>query len=226
MRGAIKTELLSVISFDLDNTLYDNSPVIAAAEQFNQSFLAKHFKQQQQPFDISRFSKIRQQFLEDDNTAFENLTYLREQVLLRFCDKLTGRDDIVQQTLAGFIERRQRVSIEPQITKLLDELRGRYRIISVTNGNCDAKQLSIGHVFSKNYSPQDGYRSKPHPQMLVQACHDMAIEPQQLLHVGDSILSDQLAAKNANCQFHYFSPFTDEANLTSQVEQISKLLMS
>ena len=113
----------------------------------------------------------------------------------------------MNQAFEIFIKARNKIKIEKEILNLLAELSTQYILVSVTNGNCDASQLSIASLFEKHYSPASGYRSKPNPQMLDQVIQDFNLEPSQVLHIGDRDDSDGLAAKQANCHYYHFAPF-------------------
>ncbi|WP_444996359.1 HAD family hydrolase [Aliikangiella sp. IMCC44359] len=196
-----------VISFDLDNALYDNRPVIIAAENACKKFLKKKFLQQNEKFDYQLFGQIRTQIIASQNPAFEDLSLLRKTVLTRFCEKLNNADEIVDEAFNVFIEQRTQVYIEPQIFQLLKLLSEHYILVSISNGNCNIKKSSIGQFFKANYSPTQGFRAKPHPQMLLKTIQDFCIVGNQLLHIGDSIEKDGGAAKNAQANFFHFKPF-------------------
>jgi len=206
--------MIKVISFDLDNTLYDNAPVIQLAEQKSYFYLEEEFRKQKLQFDYQLFNDYRLQMIQSENEIssdkvkkFDNLSYLRYQALKKFCLPLENQLYIVEQAFEIFMMHRNLVFIEKPISQLLDQLKTNYFLASVTNGNCDVRRLSIGHYFEKNYSPTSGFHAKPHPEMLKQICSDFEIGPDQLTHVGDSLKTDGQAAANAQCNFFHFSPF-------------------
>ncbi len=205
---------IKLISFDLDNTLYDNGPVIKLAERKSQVFLQSEFDKQGQVFDFQEFINYRKKLVLSeehlglsDKSRYENLSFLRKIVLRKCCKNLSNSAAIVEQALEIFLNYRNRVKIEISVIAMLQQLKQRYILVSVTNGNCDAAKLSIGSSFSKSYSPTLGYRAKPHPEMLEQVFEDFELQPDQVLHVGDEMDSDGQAAILAGCRFKLFSPF-------------------
>jgi len=218
---------VKLISFDLDNTLYDNAPVIQLAEQKSREYLTTEFKKQNQSFDYQTFIDYRDQLVlseknlpADQSSKYENLSYLRQKALLQCCENIDNGLDIASQAFELFIHYRNRVTIEAKISKLVKRISKQYTIVSVTNGNCDANQLSIGNLFEKHYSPSGGYRAKPHPQMLNQIFADFNLEPNQVLHIGDRDDSDGLAAQKAGCYYYHFEPFVEKKLNTNQCERL------
>ncbi len=218
-----------LISFDLDNTLYDNRPVIKTAELKNKEYLQQEFKAQHKEFDFDRFLDIRNRLMESKSQqqnefaiALEDLTYLRKQVLQEFCECLQNADAIVEKALNLFLVYRSRVEVPDEITKMLATLSTHYTLVSITNGNCDADKTPMAGFFKRNYAPHLGFRAKPHRHMLEEALSDFKLAPHQLLHIGDQIDTDAKAAENADCAFYYFSPF--EAGLS--VDQCCQQLLA
>ncbi len=222
---------IKLVSFDLDNTLYDNQPVIKRAEEESQEYLRSEFNKQEQIFDYQLFLSYKNELLSSEkligyseNSRYENLSYLREHVLLKCCEKLSKTKEIAEQALDIFLNYRNQIVIEPQVIDMLQQLAQQYHLVSVTNGNCDASQLPFFDCFKKNYSPAAGYRAKPHPQMLQQILTDFELRPEQILHVGDRLDSDGQAAEAIGCPFYYFAPFTGEMDVNKSCDElISKL---
>lgn len=223
---------IKLVSFDLDNTLYDNGPVIKLAEQKSQDFLRSEFTRQGQIFDYQKFLHFRNELISSesdlqlaDKSHYENLSFLRLQVLTKCCGHLENSKAIVDEALEIFLNYRNSVLIEEQMISMLRRLSQNYTIVSVTNGNCDAAQLTIAESFSKNYSPVQGFRAKPHPQMLEQIFKDFELRPEQVLHIGDQMDSDAQAAKNSGCVFRLFAPFVDDIDVAKSCDQlISELI--
>lgn len=209
---------IKVISFDLDNTLYDNTPVIKKAEKASQEYLTAEFKKQNRVYDVNVFREVRRKLFESNDIAFDNLTHLRQECLRQVCTELKNSDSIIQHASDIFINLRQQASIPDKIVSMITKLSVHYTLVSITNGNCDAKNLSIGQYFQKSYSPQQGLRAKPHAEMYQKTINDFQIDTEQLLHVGDEEQSDGIGALNAGCQFYLMKPFTDPKNTSKIID--------
>ena len=207
---------IKLVSFDLDNTLYDNQPVIDLAEYKSKKYLQEEFKKQSQPFDYQKLIRIKKELVNFEQQGssrekfqYENLSKLRKDALFEFCNQLNNYSEIIEKAFEIFINYRNKVDIDSLVVDLLEKISENYLMVSVTNGNCDVTKLEVGNLFSKNYSPVGGYRAKPHPQMLKQIFDDFTLKPQQVLHIGDRNDSDGLAAQKAGCYYYQLDPFID-----------------
>lgn len=222
---------IKLVSFDLDNTLYDNQPIIKLAEQKSQEYLRSEFNKQEQVFDYQLFVDYRNELLlsekslnYDEKSQYENLSFLRKCVLLKCCENLSNTKEVAKQALEIFLTYRNQVVVEPSVVAMLQQLAQQYHLVSVTNGNCDATKLLFSDSLKKNYSPISGYRAKPHPQMLKQILVDFELQPAQILHVGDRLDSDGLAAEVTGCPFYYFAPFTGDIDIGRSCDEfVAKL---
>jgi len=215
----MSTSKIKLLSFDLDNTLYDNSSVIKIAEQKSKLYLESQFQKSGSIFDYQRFSDIKNMLLKGAATApasskyqFENLSHLRYNVNLEFCSELSNPEQVAKNALEIFLSYRSKIKVSNTMLSMLKKLQKRYRIVSVTNGNCDPLQTQLASYFCRSYSPLNGLRAKPHPEMLQKAISDFNLVKEQVLHIGDRIDADQLAAERAGCFFYLFAPFEPKTN--------------
>jgi len=215
---------IKVISCDLDDALYDNQPVLAHAEQICINYLETEFQKQSCSFDPDEFRAIRKKLLASDDIQLENMNVFRRKALTEFCQPLANRETIVDLALQRFLHARSLATIEPDIKTMLETLSSKFILVSITNGNCDPNRLSIGSFFDRNYSPLDGFRAKPHPQMLQQVLRDYAIQPKQLLHIGDALDKDGVAAEAAGAHFIQFAPFLNGQSVKKVVNFLLKQL--
>lgn len=221
---SINLQMIKVISFDLDDTLYDNRPIIKAAEEASHDYLQQVFATQNKSYNRANFSELRNELLKADPARYENLTSLRRQVLKVICSDLENSELIAENALRIFLVKRNEVQIPNEIVKLIEILSTQYKLVTATNGNCSGKELAIGNYFEKHYSTEQGFKAKPHPQMLKKAIIDLQISPKSLLHIGDSKAKDGKAAVSANCQFYRFSPFENESrNFNNEIKKLKQV---
>jgi FMN hydrolase / 5-amino-6-(5-phospho-D-ribitylamino)uracil phosphatase len=216
---------LKVLSFDLDNALYDNTPVLANAEECASNYLKQQFNIQNKHFDINDFFQIRNQLLATKSIQYEDVSLLRRTALNLYCKQLKGSSSITRKAFELFIHARSKADILPPISTMLQHLSKHFTLVSATNGNCDINQLSINRYFSQNYSASNGYRAKPHPQMLLKVADEFEVEPQQIMHIGDSLEKDGGAAKAARTKFFHFDPFSPSANLQLCCNELTESLI-
>ena len=211
---------IKIISFDLDDALYDNRPVLFRAEQLSRNYLQQEFEKQKKVFDFEYFLSLKQQLLSQNIPELENMNVFRQTILTNICAPLVDRERIANRAFEIFLEARSQAIIDPLIESALHQLAKDFTLVTVTNGNCDATKLSIGHLFESHYSPLNGYRAKPHPQMLQTILQQFQITPRQLVHVGDSLEKDGMAARNAGVGFVHFAPFLESNDIASSLESL------
>lgn len=211
---------IKLLSFDLDNALYDNQPTIEKAEQASVQILEKYFRQQNQPFDYQQFWTIRGKLVAQKKPEYDNLSELRRQVLSIFCRSLNHPETIIDETFQAFMQARSQIQVESTIHEMLKILQQHFILVSVSNGNCEIEKTALAPYFKKNYTPVKGYRAKPHPEMLQAAMQDFNVNQSQICHIGDTRDTDGLAAENAGVDYYYFSPFEKDKNLTEQCQSL------
>ncbi|MCG9713152.1 HAD-IA family hydrolase [Shewanella insulae] len=209
---AIGLRPFKAISFDLDDTLYDNRPIIMAAEQRLLSYLAeKHPSTQDWGLDdwqALKRSLIRQcPSLAHDTSAARLVTL--EQGLIALGYGKTQAGDAAQQALAYFVEQRSDFTVAPEVIAKLARLAQQYPLVGITNGNVDAQRIGLGEVLEFVLHPGNGTRMKPYPDMFYQACQRLHIGCNQLLHLGDSFKADVQGARRAGCQSAWLNPAFD-----------------
>ena len=80
------------------------------------------------------------------------------------------------------------------VPDLLDNLRGRYQLGVVSNGNTYPGRVGLGGIFSFVILAQDCGIAKPDPRIFELALNKCGRSAAQAIHVGDSLQSDVLGA--------------------------------
>jgi len=227
MSNSIETNQMDykILSFDLDNALYDNQPVITKAEEMSKNFLDEEFKKEGKSFDFEGFLSIRNGLMLSNDPLFENLTRMRKEALSRVCCVLSNGANVAEAALSLFLEHRSKVTILPEIKLMLAALSERYILVTASNGNCDIRQSSIGEYFDTFWSATMDIRAKPHPQMLERILSHYDVTARDILHIGDSIEKDGGCAKNAGADFYKLAPFDDGTFDSESVEMLKSRLL-
>ncbi len=222
----IKNCNFRLISFDLDNTLYDNQPVIERAEKLSSDYLAKAFSSQNQSYTLSDFYLIRDKLLKFNDVRYENLSYLRQQSLKELCATLDNANEIAEQAFSIFITARSEIIYPKAIELMLSQLAQKFILVSATNGNCDIFKTQLGQYFHSHWSTSQGFRAKPQPEMLEQIIKNYNLTNDQLLHVGDSIIKDGGSAQLANVSFFEFAPFKKNVQINQLINSLLNYVAS
>ena len=186
------------LTFDLDDTLWDNRPVLMAAERTLYGWLVQHYPDIGQHYRMEDMLLLRQQLLQQDPELRNDVSQLRKHSL-RIAAQTAGYDDsLVEPAFAVFLEARHRITPYRDVAPTLRKLRRvGYRLGSLTNGNTDIHRLALGPLFDFSLTAATVGKAKPHPRMFEVACQRAGVEPTQLAHVGDEAETDLAGARNA-----------------------------
>lgn len=196
----IDWQAVKVISFDLDDTLWDNTGVIEKCEKETYDFLCKKHPPFAEHYSQESLLRISEQLIIEGEPHFDNMTTLRKAVLKHALIETAGDLNLVNQAFAVFYYWRNQVVI-PDITyKLLENLSKNYSLYAVSNGNSNLYWLGLMQYFEKHYIAGVDGRAKPSAEMLHRICEQKNIQPEELLHVGDNHETDIQSSINAKCQ--------------------------
>ncbi len=194
---------IQAISFDLDDTLYDNGPIIHAAIKAQQDYLASIPEWAAQPGDFWRV--CREEYAHLHPEIIEDVTQWRQKALLFGMQKLKVNDAVQHAKAAylAFAKARSQINVSQDIIKLLSQLRKRYKVIAITNGNVDVSQFNLRDSFDLVLQAGPDGRAKPHNEMFDVAATRLSLPLNSILHVGDSLDTDVQGANNAGCSSVY-----------------------
>lgn len=204
---------ISVLSFDLDDTLYDNKPVIAAAEAAMLQSLAQ-YAPVTQGYDSDFWWQQRRLLAKANPEIRHDIGRWRllgiEAGLITLGLGQCAAGEIAELAYQAFWQARTDISIEPEVKQLLTVLASQYQLIAITNGNACIKKMGLGNVFEFSLQAGPDGRMKPYPDLFLTAVHRLKVNPNAILHIGDSHRADVLGALNAGCQAawldHYQQP--------------------
>lgn len=194
---------LQALSFDLDDTLYDNSPVIAAAEQAMLTALAQHVPAGEAS-DSDFWWQQRLKLAKVEPEIRHDIGRWRllgiEAGLIELGIPPAEAKPVAQHGYDAFLDARTRISVTPEVTELLTALAKRYRLIAITNGNACINKMGIGGLFQFSLQAGPDGKMKPYPDMFNVAAERLKLAPAQILHIGDSHRADVMGALAAGCQ--------------------------
>lgn len=202
-----------VVSFDLDDTLYDNVPVMQAAETDCAAFI-RELASAQLPaiatWQRADWQARRQHLLHADPQLAANMSELRRQTIFRSLVELgmpaAAAEAIANAALARFITQRSKLQVPESSFALLTALRQHYHVIAISNGNVDLPQTPLAGYFDLVLQPHAGQRGKPFGDMFEAAQQAFPqFTPAQFFHVGDHPISDILGAHRAGWQSAWFT---------------------
>jgi len=222
-----RLEDFKAISFDLDDTLYSNYPVMVATDAkmvgyfsallLSQSSLAHLSKNT--VFDHQFWWPFRQQALKTNPNLIHHVGELRIVTYSLGLKSLGLNDATAEQAakmaLDYFVQQRSDFVVPTAVHQLLNNLQKKYPLVAISNGNVDTDKISLSSYFQYRFHSGDLYtqasgetiqlRQKPHADMFRAACDKLKITPAQLLHIGDCGRADIQGAINSGCQTAWIS---------------------
>lgn len=198
---------IKLITFDLDDTLWPLAPVIHRAEQKTYDWLVQRSPSFGERFSIDHVIAYRTDLFQNNAVYQHRISELRTIVyrdLLRQCDY--NEDDasqIAEDAFRYFYHWRQQVELFDGTASTLGNLSKHFVLGSISNGNADLMSMSIGKYFSFHLNAELAGCSKPNVDIFKHAHHlgkehiDNSLLTKEILHIGDSIELDYLAAKKA-----------------------------
>lgn len=188
------------MTFDLDDTLYDNWPYIIEAEKSLLDFIAKEYPESSS-LTQQDWQQFKRQALRDDPLLFSDMGDLRRVILTQGLAQSGYQNQAltcaVQTCFDWFYFERSNFKVGDAECRVLAKLSEKMPLIAITNGNVNTKQIGIHHYFAKVLQASREKPMKPHPYMFDDAADFLNIQASNILHVGDNLEKDVFGAANA-----------------------------
>ncbi|MCP3674606.1 MAG: HAD-IA family hydrolase [Gammaproteobacteria bacterium] len=223
---------VKALSFDLDDTLYNNVPVIRNAFLELYNYLVINFPNIAVKYSFDNFIHVATT-LRASQSSTANLNLLRRLHIQKILST-SGYENSEfhassEKAFNVFWQARQKVSLFPNVHETLNVLSEKLPLVAISNGNACIKIIGINQYFKFSINASDTGKPKPDSSMFLLACEKLEIEPEQLVHIGDSIEHDVNGAKLAGCRAIWFNHNSENTeiknnNADSVIEQLSALL--
>lgn len=180
---------ISVITFDLDNTLWDVEPTLIRAEEAQQQWLVQHRPGAVDAFDHEALFEFKKSVWKRHPQLMHHVSQMRTQMLYELQlaagygeeDAQTG----AQQAFDVFLAERHKVELYEEALGVLELLAQRYTLGALTNGNADIYKTDAAEYFDFAFLAEDIGVSKPHPDMFEAAVKQAGVPAEEIVHVGD-----------------------------------------
>ncbi|KZX56997.1 phosphatase [Halioglobus sp. HI00S01] len=181
---------IKVITFDLDNTLWDVEPALIRAEQAQRAWLLEHRPGTIERYDDEALWAFKKDLWKRHPELIHNVTAMRMQ-MLRELQQAAGYDERQAEAGAGagfaaFLNERHRVELYEQALDVLQTLARDYRIGALTNGNADIYKTDAGEYFDFAFLAEEFGSAKPAPDMFQAAMARSGARADEIVHVGDN----------------------------------------
>lgn len=182
--------MINLITFDLDDTLWDVRPALIKAEQAQNLWLQQHYPRAIENRDSHDLNQRKKDLIKQQPHLIHHISRFRqiflEQLLLDAGVPPDEACDAAMQAFGAFIARRNDVELFKHAESVLEELNQDYTLAAITNGNADVSQTPLAAFFSFALKAEDVGAAKPAPDLFLAAMAQANSSPEQIVHVGDS----------------------------------------
>ncbi|MFT6464784.1 HAD family hydrolase [Halopseudomonas sp.] len=223
--------MIRLLTFDLDNTLWETESVVAAAEQTLMAWYAEHAPQFAERLDSEARKALRHEVLASDPLLRHRVTDFRIAVMSLGLTRAGYAEEqvqeLTQQGFEVFLEARHALTLFPHAESLLEQLSRRYTLATISNGNADVRRLGLAKYFSVIVSADEVGISKPDPAPFLAALERAGVEPAQALHIGDHPVDDIQGARESGLHTLWFNrtgkSWTDPVRPDGEVSCLSQI---
>ena len=199
---------IELITFDLDDTLWDNMPTIRKAEIDTRKWIEDKVGRIEWG-DFDDFLNLREELIIEDKSIAWDISKLRKEI---FRKKLINvepesyRNELVDKAFEMFIQKRHEVEFYDGVEESIEQLSQKYSLGILTNGNADVFKFKIGKFFDFSISSLEAKDSKPNRSHFDQALNKInSSNYSDMLHIGDHQINDVFGAFNLGIEALWFN---------------------
>lgn len=196
--------MIKLITFDLDNTLWEVLPTIIAAEKTMRDWLQERVPTYQSQVSGEFMTTLRENALSADPQLRYNISDLRllllSQALVHCGLEKSAANQMASEAFSVFMRGRNSVEFYPNALSSIAQLASSYRLAALTNGNADISVMPLADHFEFSMSPDLVQARKPEPKIFAETLARAGCEAHEVIHVGDHLHEDIDGATEAGWQ--------------------------
>ena len=200
---------IKVITFDLDDTFWDITPVIIRAEVETRKWVERQLDSDIEWGNLEEFINLRKRLIAENHSLEYDLSALRKASLKyhvhKFFKNKIDLDDFVNEAFGIFFNYRQQVKLFAGVKRFLKKMSAEIDLGVLTNGNADIKLIGIDKFFKCSISSKDVCSNKPDPKHFEEAARFFNVNINQILHIGDDPINDVRGAIDAGAHAIWFN---------------------
>ena len=223
------TSTIRLITFDLDDTLWDVRPALEAAEAAQWSYLKARFPSLAlAATPREQTADLRRKLLEDKPELMHHISLFRqsfiERLLLHHGVPGGEAESAASEAFAAFLSQRHKVVLYDNAQSVLNTLGRQFQLGALTNGNADVRKTEIGSCFDYAWRAEEFGLSKPDPALFHHAFEEAGVSPGEVIHIGDCHDNDVSGAISAGAKAIWFTPDGGTSEIASEVvKELSEL---
>jgi putative hydrolase of the HAD superfamily len=185
------------ITLDLDDTLWPIWPAIERAEGALHAFLLERCPRTAARFPVKAMRSLRERIATQYPEHAHDFTRQR-RLSLEHALRESGDDEgHAGDAFEAFYAARNQIEFYPDALAALARLAGHLPVLALTNGNADLARIGIDGHFVGCIAAREAGHAKPDAPIFHAACARLALDPAQVLHVGDDPWLDVEGARGA-----------------------------
>ena len=193
---------VTILAFDLDDTLWPCMPVIQHAEETLYAWLSQHYPRITANHNPKQLVDLRKQFTAQDKKYSVDLSMMRYDFLKMLAtDNQYDVNEVASKGFDVFYNARQQVAFYDDVFPALERLSLKYRLGAITNGNASIEKVGLGHLIEHTVSAVDLQIAKPDKRIYQSLADRFDVPTEQILYVGDhpeyDVIGPQVAGLRA-----------------------------
>lgn len=203
---------IAALTFDLDDTLYDNREVIRRTEQESLAFV-RHYHPSLNALQSSDFQQLRSALRKAEPDIYHDVTEWRRRAVeqamcnagLSAAEAATGAN----AAMINFAKWRSAIDVPQETHDTLAALAEKWPLVAITNGNAQPELFGLNDYFKFVLRAGPDGRAKPFSDMYHLAAERLDVPLAHILHVGDDLTTDVAGAIRCGMQACWINLFED-----------------
>ncbi|MBU2980076.1 HAD-IA family hydrolase [Alteromonas sp. C1M14] len=199
---------IKAMTFDLDDTLYNNEPVIQNAEQQLTSYIAEHYPLAS-AMSQQQWLAIKHKLIQTEPALASDMGQLRmrtlQQALAQDVSDEPALSEAAKACFDCFYHARSAFTLSDSVHSVMQALAQKVPLVAITNGNVDPHTTGLAPHFKMIFHASVTRPAKPARHMFDETAALLNIKPEQILHVGDNLEKDVKGAIDAGFQAAWFA---------------------
>lgn len=188
---------IAAMTFDLDDTLYDNRPVIGRTTQESHAAL-QAYHPALNDFSVEQYQQVRERLLAAEPDIYHDVSEWRRRAVeqsmldvgLASAQAVAGAEEV----MAIFARFRSKIDVPEETHVTLAALAQHIPLVAITNGNVEPHLCGLDSYFQFVLRAGPDGRAKPYEDMYRTAAERLNMPPERILHVGDDLTTDVAGA--------------------------------
>ncbi|WP_095109236.1 HAD family hydrolase [Pseudomonas sp. Irchel 3E20] len=200
---------IQLITFDLDDTLWETAPVIVNAEAALRQWLSEHAPHLG-GVPVEHLWAIRERVLNAEPGLKHRISALRRKVLFHALHEVGYAEaqaaQLAEAAFEVFLHARHQLQVFPEVQPTLERLANHFALGVVTNGNADVRRLGLADYFKFALCAEDIGIAKPDVRLFHEALERGETRAEHAVHIGDHPGDDIAGAQQAGLRAIWYNP--------------------